>query len=341
MGGKPGLPEENFLTEAAGELGPDVCSLDVRPQALAGGRLVVTGRAGMADSEVNGLHVFLQFGALCCFIITLITGIPHTPVFGLHVRGPGPSGRSLIVTFGAGILNFIMHRLDMFPYILLCCGLVITPVTGVLRATVHGFLVLNQSILEAELLPTFSTGVFLLRVDRLYVLVAAAPPGEGGGAALAGIHLPQVDGFLVLNQAAPGGVKPAADVARVLDVLVPGLLVAPHLILSARLEVAQVALVLLAKMACLEMFGEVPLIEGLEPAHLAGVADPLGDLHRLLKILDGLLFYLDLGFHIILLFRLHYWHLLSGQFPKSIFRYQNENNNPHISISICRDWRRG
>ena len=229
----------------------------------------------------------------------------------------------------------------MFLYILLCCGLVITPVTGVLRATVRGFLVLDQSILEAELFPTFVAGTLLLGVDGLHVLVTAAPPGEGGGAALAGVHLPQVDGLLVLNQAAPGGVEPAADVARVLDVLVPGLLVAPHLILSARLEVAQVALVLLAKMACLEMFGEVPLIEGLEPAHLAGVADPLGDLHRLLKILDGLLFYLDLGFHIILLFRLHYWHLLSGQFPKSIFRYQNENNNPHISISIGRDRRRG
>ena len=200
-----------------------------------------------------------------------------------------------------------MHRLYVFLHILLCCGLVITPVTGVLRATVRGFLVLDQSILEAELPPTLLTGVFLFCVDRLDVLVAAAPPGEGGGAALAGVHLPQVDGLLVLNQAAPGGVEPAADVARVLDVLVPGLLVAPHLILSARLEVAQVALVLLTKMACLEMFCEVPLVEGFKLAHLAGVADPLGDPHRLLKIFDSLLFYLVLGFHIILLFRLYYW----------------------------------
>ena len=57
VGGKPGLPEEHLLTEAAWELGPDVCSLDVCPQALAGGRLVVTGRAGVADLEVDGFNV--------------------------------------------------------------------------------------------------------------------------------------------------------------------------------------------------------------------------------------------------------------------------------------------
>ena len=57
MGSQPSLPEENFLTEATGELGPDVCSLDVRLQALASGRLVVTGRAGVADLEVDGFNV--------------------------------------------------------------------------------------------------------------------------------------------------------------------------------------------------------------------------------------------------------------------------------------------
>ena len=163
----------------------------------------------------------------------------------------------------------------------------------------RGFLVLNQSILEAELFPTFVADTLLLGVDGLYVLVAAASPGEGGSAALAGVHLPQVDGLLVLDQAAPGGVEPAADAARVLDVLVPGLLVPPHLVLPARLEVTQVTLVLFAEMAGLEMFGEVPLIEGLEPAHLAGVADPLGDPRRLLKILLGLLLDSRLDFHTV------------------------------------------
>ena len=85
VGGKPGLPEENFLAETAGELSLDMSSFDVCFQTLGGGRLVFTDRAGMANLQVNGLDVLLQLGSLCCFIITLITRIPHTPVFGPDV----------------------------------------------------------------------------------------------------------------------------------------------------------------------------------------------------------------------------------------------------------------
>ena len=59
MGGKPGLPEENFLAETAGELSLDMSSFDVCFQTLGGGRLVFTDRAGMANLEVDGFNVLL------------------------------------------------------------------------------------------------------------------------------------------------------------------------------------------------------------------------------------------------------------------------------------------